>query len=168
MLRSPAKTAAGCRQAASPARRRFLQLAGAAPVLLSGVVSGAAWLSGCGSGEEAAKNPYAGETAPEVPDVPDPATTAPAPKAEAGGDAAPAGDGASQGGSNALVTEVPAARATVEALQYTNQSEKPDQRCAGCQFYTARTNSRGACQLFPQGLVSAQGWCSSWTAKVTT
>jgi hypothetical protein len=66
-----------------------------------------------------------------------------------------------------LVTEIPAVAATVQALQYTNQSEKPDQSCANCQFYTPASGGRGKCQLFVQGLVAEKGWCMSWTKKVT-
>jgi len=36
-----------------------------------------------------------------------------------------------------LVTETPAVAATVQALQYKVKSDKPDQNCANCQFYTA-------------------------------
>lgn len=65
-----------------------------------------------------------------------------------------------------LVTETPAVAATVQALQYKNQSDKPDQHCALCQFYTPTGGGRGKCQLFVQGLVSETGWCMSFTKKV--
>ena len=66
-----------------------------------------------------------------------------------------------------LVTETPAVAATVQALQYKVKSDKPDQNCANCQFYTATSGGRGKCQLFVQGLVDEKGWCMSWTKKVS-
>jgi hypothetical protein len=66
-----------------------------------------------------------------------------------------------------LVTETPASAATVTALQYKNKSDKPDQSCSNCQFFTATAGGRGKCQLFTQGgLVSETGWCMSWTKKL--
>ena len=70
-----------------------------------------------------------------------------------------------------LVTELPAYAATVQALQYKVKSDKPDQHCANCQFYTAGAGGKGTCQLVPaqgavQGLVAETGWCMSWTKKV--
>jgi len=66
-----------------------------------------------------------------------------------------------------LVTETPAMAPTVQALQYRIVSDKPDQNCANCQFYTAGTGGTGKCQLFVQGLVAEKGWCMSWTKKLT-
>ena len=66
-----------------------------------------------------------------------------------------------------LVTETPAVAATVQALQYRLVSDKPDQSCSNCQFYTPTSGGKGKCQLFVQGLVSEKGWCMSWTKKVT-
>jgi len=65
-----------------------------------------------------------------------------------------------------LVTETPSVAATVQALQYKNQSDKPDQHCSICQFYTPKGGGHGKCQLFVQGLVSETGWCMSFTKKV--
>jgi hypothetical protein len=65
-----------------------------------------------------------------------------------------------------LVTETPAVAATVQALQYRNQSDKPDQHCSNCQFFTPKGGGHGKCQLFVQGLVSETGWCMSYTKKV--
>jgi hypothetical protein len=65
-----------------------------------------------------------------------------------------------------LVTETPAVAATVQALQYRSVSDKPDQHCSNCQFFTATAGGRGKCQLFVQGLVEEKGWCMSWTKKV--
>lgn len=66
-----------------------------------------------------------------------------------------------------LVTETPAMAPTVQALQYRLVSDKPDQNCKNCQFYTPGTGGTGKCQLFVQGLVSEKGWCMSWTKKLT-
>lgn len=47
--------------------------------------------------------------------------------------------------------------------------EGSKQTCSNCMFYTkAGTNGGeevGKCQLFPQGHVTAKGWCASWTKK---
>ena len=64
------------------------------------------------------------------------------------------------------MTEVPAAAALVQAMQYVNPSPKPDQLCSNCQLYTAQSGKLGKCQLFPQGLVEDTAWCSSWAARV--
>ena len=67
-----------------------------------------------------------------------------------------------------LVTEVEAMKPTVEALQYIHESAKPDQTCKNCQFYTLQGDgATGKCQLFPVGLVAAEGWCASWAKKLT-
>ena len=66
-----------------------------------------------------------------------------------------------------LVTATPAVAATVQALQYRIKSDKPDQSCSNCQFFTPTSGGRGKCQLFVQGLVDEKGWCMSWTKKVT-
>ncbi len=66
-----------------------------------------------------------------------------------------------------LVTELPD-QTMVSALQYTNKSEKPDQDCKGCQFFTPQDDgARGKCQLFAVGLVTSEGWCASWVVKAT-
>ncbi len=67
-----------------------------------------------------------------------------------------------------MVTDVEAMKATVQALQYIDESAKPDQTCANCQFYTAGEGGKGKCLLFVQGLVTEGGWCMSWTKKVAT
>lgn len=42
----------------------------------------------------------------------------------------------------------------------------PGQMCSGCQFYQGTASStQGPCQIFQNKLVSAKGWCSSWTKK---
>ena len=45
----------------------------------------------------------------------------------------------------------------------------PKQLCSNCMFYAKTKGEKdaevGKCQLFPQGLVKAKGWCASWTKK---
>jgi hypothetical protein len=54
----------------------------------------------------------------------------------------------------------------VQALEYTNETSEPDQRCANCRFYTPQGDTgRGQCQLFAKGLVTAEGWCTSWQPR---
>jgi len=126
----------------------------AAPVLLSGL------LSGCGSGEPA---PERTAPKPAAPAAPKPLAAPTQPAAPA---AAP--PPASAGGGGELVTEISAMAPLVTSLQYVSKSQKPDQNCTNCQFYTAGQGGRGSCQLFTLGLVEQAGWCSSWTKKVAT
>lgn len=155
------------RNAEAPTRREFVKVGFAAalalpalPALLAGV------LSGCGSSEQAPKpaapEPAAEPAAPAAPPKPAPAAKPPAPAA------APAPPASPAGGGDALVTEIPAMATLVTALKYVHQSEKPDQSCSSCQFFTPVSGGRGKCQLFQQGLVESTGWCSSWAKKVTT
>jgi hypothetical protein len=65
-----------------------------------------------------------------------------------------------------LVTDMPDQAHMVQALQYVNVSEKADQNCANCQFYTAGDGGTGKCQLIPIGLVAEGGWCASYVKKV--
>lgn len=56
--------------------------------------------------------------------------------------------------------------AQIDALQYVEQTEKPEQNCANCLFYQQPTGDSmcGGCQLFP-GPVHPNGWCTTWQAK---
>jgi len=149
-------------------RRVFV--AGGARALVLTPIAGAALLQvACGSAEESpstgetgagSAGARSGETSREA------APQEPTPEGSAGSEA-PTAEPSGGGGSEAarLVTEVPAMAAVVEQLQYTNESPEADQSCANCLFYTARMEDRGKCQLFAQGLVMAQGWCASWSAK---
>jgi hypothetical protein len=63
-------------------------------------------------------------------------------------------------------TEKKRRAAQVDALNYVDQTENPDQNCANCLFYQQPTGGSecGKCQLFP-GPVHPNGWCSTWQAK---
>lgn len=70
-----------------------------------------------------------------------------------------------------LDLQVPAAR----ALKYVDDAADADQslysegaRCANCRHYTAVSDQRGSCELFPNYSVAAAGWCSGWVAKPST
>ncbi|TCT18854.1 high-potential iron-sulfur protein [Thiobaca trueperi] len=82
----------------------------------------------------------------------------------------------------APATAVAADDATAVALKYHANAAESDraaqarpglpadqQHCANCQFSQADAAGASAewlgCQLFPGKLVSANGWCQSWTLK---
>lgn len=55
---------------------------------------------------------------------------------------------------------------TAKALQYVHDSPDPAKLCSGCQLYTGGADGKwGPCAIFPGKVVSADGWCVSWTAK---
>lgn len=63
---------------------------------------------------------------------------------------------------------------TAKAMDYVedattskNALYKPGSVCANCQLYTGGANGYGNCQLFPGRLVSANGWCTSYTRKAS-
>ena len=64
-----------------------------------------------------------------------------------------------------LVTDIPENTSLTGALQYAAASTKPGQNCANCNLYTKSNDGYGKCQLFSQGVVGAEAWCSSWQAK---
>ncbi|HEM46221.1 MAG TPA: hypothetical protein ENO23_04160 [Alphaproteobacteria bacterium] len=156
-------------------RRTFLARVGWWPLVAAALFSTAA---GCGRGEEGpagspeappAGRPPSAEDATAAPAeaAPAAATTAPPENAPKTGEqsAAPAPEEAAPGGER-LVTEIAAMQPMVTALKYTNESPETDQRCSNCRFYTPRDDAeRGACQLFPQGVVTAAGWCASWQQR---
>ena len=53
-----------------------------------------------------------------------------------------------------------------KALAYTHQSTDAARNCAGCQFFTEPDAAWGHCVIFPDSLVSAEGVCNSWFARV--
>ena len=56
--------------------------------------------------------------------------------------------------------------AQAQALQYVEQSPKPDQNCANCSLYQAEEGSeKGPCPLFPGNAVLAAAWCSAYVPK---
>jgi len=142
-------------------RRRVLGL-GTGMMVAMGSGALGALLAGCSGGEEA--------TAPAPPDAGTsgagsaPPEDAKAPSSASGAATADAGTAADAGDAK-LITEIPANEPLVASLQYVHESQKPDQRCSNCFFYSAKTDARGSCQLFQRGLVEAGGWCSSWQAK---
>jgi hypothetical protein len=155
-------------------RRTLLVIgAGAALVPLAGLTIG------CDDG--GAADPYAEEpvprpgpdaaqaparTQPEAGATPGAARPPEAAQAGAPADTAqPAQTAPAAGEAEKLVTEIPAMEPLVTSLTYTNESQKPDQRCNNCLLFTQTSDDRGKCQLFAQGVVAAQGWCMSWAAK---
>lgn len=52
-----------------------------------------------------------------------------------------------------------------KSLQYTANSDKPDQRCANCTLFQGGDAAQGACPLFPGKEVVSTGWCVSWAPK---
>lgn len=169
---------------AAQGRRDFLRFLAAAPL----AVQASAWMIACGgerkesphaeekgvgseempeggaTGERATGRAEAGSTAPAA------GSAAESPTASSGTGATSGEETAATGGSDEgkLVTEIAAMEPTVTALKYTNQSTTEGQHCEICQFYTATGGGRGKCQLFTQGLVNSQGWCTSWTKKIET
>jgi hypothetical protein len=55
---------------------------------------------------------------------------------------------------------------TRQALNYVDESAKPDQQCSNCRFWQPDKfeGACGGCQLF-KGAVDPQGWCASWVAQ---
>jgi hypothetical protein len=158
-------------------RRRFIELAGQAWLTIP-VVS---WLIvGCGSdseerastdgegdagsrGDEAAREGQAtgskqrakvDEQAQEEPSGASAQEAAQAPSS----DSAPAAE-------DTLITEIPGMAGLVKTVNYQHESPQSDQRCANCELYTKKTDERGSCKLFAEGLVEAGGWCTSWIKK---
>jgi hypothetical protein len=138
-------------------RREFIRIGIEAAAAFTALSAASSLVAGCGGGEETAAP--APSAAPAAPAAPPAAAPAPAPAAEP----APAAPAAA--GGKPLVTDVPAMAPTVQALQYTHKSAKPDQHCSNCMFYTAEGGALGKCQLFAQGYVEEGGWCMSWAAK---
>lgn len=64
-----------------------------------------------------------------------------------------------------LVTAYPANEPILAAVQYVNETAIPERACSGCALYQPAADGRGKCGLFQKGLVSEQGWCTSWIAK---
>lgn len=61
---------------------------------------------------------------------------------------------------------------TAKAMDYVDDAStsknalyKPGSACATCQFYSGPQAGYGPCQLFPGKVVSAKGWCTSFTKK---
>ena len=41
------------------------------------------------------------------------------------------------------------------------------QKCSNCAQYNSVNAAWGRCNIFPQGLVAAEGWCNSWVLKAS-
>ena len=54
-----------------------------------------------------------------------------------------------------------------DAMTSKNELYKPGSICANCQIYSGGASGYGNCQLFPGKLVSAKGWCTSYTRKAS-
>jgi nitrous oxide reductase len=54
-----------------------------------------------------------------------------------------------------------------DATTSKNKLYKPGSVCANCQLYSGAESGYGDCQLFPGKLVSARGWCTSYTRKAS-
>ena len=50
-----------------------------------------------------------------------------------------------------------------EGLMYVSKTAKPDQDCAGCNFFKTGAPC-GTCTLV-KGPIAAEGWCSAWVKK---
>lgn len=56
--------------------------------------------------------------------------------------------------------------AQATALQYMEESDKPEQNCANCTLYQGKVDGKaGPCPLFPGNEVTAAGWCSAYVPK---
>lgn len=52
---------------------------------------------------------------------------------------------------------------THDAESTDNSARKADARCANCTHFRGDTDTRWAsCNIFPEHLVNADGWCTSW------
>lgn len=56
----------------------------------------------------------------------------------------------------------------VEVAKFPKKSSDGESaKCITCAQYTAVNGSWGKCNIFPQGLVASEGWCSSWSKKAS-
>jgi len=56
----------------------------------------------------------------------------------------------------------------VDTKKWTKRAGKDGktQFCDNCMFYSAPKGNMGKCQIFPNNMVCAKGWCNSWSKKV--
>ncbi len=53
-----------------------------------------------------------------------------------------------------------------KALKYVHDSEFEGKNCANCALVQGNGQEKWQqCAIFPQALVSSNGWCSAWVAK---
>ncbi len=128
-------------------RRGFVGIGLRAVAAVFALPAAASLLASCGNGEQPAA-PQAPSPPPDRPAAPQ----APSPP-KAAAPAAPPVPAASPpgGGTEQLITEIAGSAAMVQALQYVNQSAKPDQNCGNCQLYTAQSGGVGKCQSSQPG-----------------
>jgi hypothetical protein len=68
--------------------------------------------------------------------------------------------------SAAQAAAVDPADPTAKSLDYTTNSPKSDQKCAGCALYQGKAGDpEGPCLLFQGKSVSPGGWCKGWAKK---
>ena len=134
-------------------RRRFIEIM---------PLAGAALLAACGD-----KNAPAPEIAAPVP-APAPAAAPPAPAAAVEPMAAPA----------AAVTPLDEASGQAVGLGYVSDAQRVDgtkyknfaagQACSNCALYQGKAgDTSGPCPLFAGYSVTAKGWCSAYSKKLT-
>ncbi len=66
--------------------------------------------------------------------------------------------------------EVPAGDAVAKAIGYSKTAtgrpaKDAKNNCANCALYAAANPGWGKCTMLTSGLVSADGWCRSWSKK---
>lgn len=121
-------------------RRRFLQKIGALGLLGAGAGT---LLSACGGSDNGSSSSSASD-----------ATTS------------SAGSLRCDDVSDLTASEVERRNAQITALNYVEETPKPEENCANCLFYQAPTGGSecGGCQLFP-GPVHPNGYCTTWQPK---
>jgi hypothetical protein len=61
----------------------------------------------------------------------------------------------------------PAATKVKYTEDASQEKSAKDHKCATCGLYEGPYNStQGPCQIFPDKLVKAAGWCSSWSPQM--
>ena len=83
-------------------------------------------------------------------------------------DAPPAGEAAAKEDEPIAASLGYKADATqVDTMRFPKRKgpEGEKQNCKSCQFYTAKNDGWGSCQIIRSGLVKAGGWCNTWAPK---
>ncbi len=85
-----------------------------------------------------------------------------------GGEALPEGQSeVSESDPTAQALGYKADASAVDVTKFPKKAEADGatQTCANCAQYTAANGTWGKCNIFPQGVVAAKGWCNSWVPK---